>query len=452
VAHNLPAHVKVSDAHSRDREAADDAEPFDEGRSKVSAEWRGPGAKRRTRQAFTWSGFLWSLIFPQRKHQIFPTASGVVLIALSMGIGTAAYNSSNNILFIALSLLLACLILSGALSWLNLMGVAWRLQLSPPLRVGQQAVVGLELRNAKRFLPTYGLWFGLSARSVEAGEPPKAESTFTARGLNVRAVFAKAEEVDSRGRLVLRERLDPRGEMRLEWTVKPVRRGELEVKLENVGSLFPFGFLKKQLAGDLRAAVVVWPAPVEYRRFPVNLTRRAESGVRAPRPGTGGDLVALRRYAPGDSHRLIHWKATARTRQLLVQQFSTEQSEGFSLWLNTDPSVWIRPEQFELLISFVATMAEDLFRAGRLDAVALNAEALRAVRRVRDVELFLDQLAVVRPVEAPGPGEAVIHQGRLPTGESNPPSRIGGKNLLTFAPDGARGVAAYVDGNKIASA
>lgn len=444
--------MKVSESHSRDRPAPNEVETPGEIRTKISAEWHGPGAKPRRRGRFTWSAFLWSLVFPQRKHQIFPTASGAVLIALSMGIGTAAYNSSNNILFIALSLLLSCLILSGVLSWLNLMGVTWRLQLSPPMRVGQQAVVALELRNAKRFLPTYGLWFGLSARSVEAGEPPKAESTFTARGFDVRAVFAKADQVDARGRLALRQRLDPHGEMRLDWTLKPVRRGELEVKLDNVGSLFPFGFLKKQLGGDLQASVMVWPAPVEYRRFSVSLTRRAESGLRAPRPGTGGDLVALRRYAPGDSHRLIHWKATARTRQLLVQQFSAEQSEGFSLWLNTDPSLWIRPEQFELLISFVATMAEDLFRAGRLDAVALNAEPLRGVRRVRDVELFLDQLAVVRPVEAPGPGETIVRLGRMPTGEANPPKRIGGKNLLTFAPDGARGVAAYVDGTKIAAA
>ncbi|MEO7412373.1 MAG: DUF58 domain-containing protein, partial [Opitutaceae bacterium] len=399
--------MNVSAAPLRDS-VASHAEESAEIRHGLSAEWHGPGGSPKARSRFKWSTFLWSLVFPQRRQQIFPTVSGAMLIALSMGIGTAAYNSSNNILFIALSLLLACLILSGVLSWLNLLGVAWRLRLSPPLRVGQPAVVGLELRNAKRFLPTYGLWFGLSARSVEVGEPPKAESTFTARGIDVRAALAKSEEADARGRLALRERLDPCGEMRLEWMLKPVRRGELEIKLENIGALFPFGFLKKQISGDLRTSVIVWPAPVEYRHFAVSLTRRADSGVRAPRAGTGGDLVALRRYAPGDSHRLIHWKATARTRQLLVQQFSAEQSEGFSLWLDPDPSVWTRAEQFELLISFAATMAEDLFRAGRLDAVALDREPLRSVRRVRDLELFLDQLAVF---------QRVVGDDELPTSE-----------------------------------
>jgi hypothetical protein len=100
----------------------------------------------------------------------------------TLGIGTAAYNSSSNILFITLSLLLTCLILSGVLSWYNLRGVRWRLQLAPPLRAGHDAVVALELRNRKRFLPTYGLWFEFAARPVEPAGEQRAESTVTARG------------------------------------------------------------------------------------------------------------------------------------------------------------------------------------------------------------------------------------------------------------------------------
>jgi uncharacterized protein (DUF58 family) len=414
---------------------------------RVEEDWHGPGSRRK--RQFRWSRFLWSLVFPQRGHRITPTASGVMLVALSMGIGTAAYNSSNNILFIALSLLLACLILSGVLSWLNLMGVVWRLQVAPPLRVGQETVVVLELGNRKKFLPTYGLWFNLVARAVERVTPAKSESTFTARGVEVRAALAKVDQVEARAQLMLRERLDPIGETRLEWVFKPTRRGELAVELEGVGSFFPFGFLKKQLGTELTTIATVWPAPVEYRRSSVNTARRGESGQRAVRAGSGGDLLALRRYASGDSHRLIHWKASARTQQLLVRQFSAESSEGFSLWLHTDANVWIRPEQFELLVSFAATLAEDLFRAGRLEAVALNYEPSSQVRRVRDLELFLDQLAVVQPVEAAYTGSRPPYPVNAATDRRALLSR---KNLLTFAPDGARGIVAYVDGQKMASA
>jgi uncharacterized protein (DUF58 family) len=411
-------------------------------RSDGTDDWHGPGAPDRRRRGFRWSTLLWSLVFPQRGHRILPTFSGTILIALSLGIGTAAYNSSNNILFIALSLLLTCLILSGVLSWFNLAGVAWRLQLPPPLRVGQEAVVGLELRNAKKFLPTYGLWFNLAARAVDHGAPAPAESTLTARGSDVRAAWAKADEVAARGRLALRGRLDPLGGLRLEWPLKPARRGELRVELEGVGSLFPFGFLKKQIGTEVQVSAMVWPAPVEYRRFADATARRPETGERATRAGNGGDLLSLRRYAPGDSHRLIHWKASARTQQLLVRQFSAESIERFSLWLRTDASVWTRPEQFELLVSFAATLAEDLFRAGRLMTVAINGDAPVPVRRVRDIELFLDRLAAVDLVSDSGNVMAANATG-VPTIR---------KNILTFMPDGARGVAAYVDGEKTASA
>src|SRR5262245_14048641 len=105
-------------------------------------EWSGPGIRGR-RVAFTWNHLLWSLVYPQRGQRTLPTVPGIVLIALSFGIGTAAYNSASNILFITLSLLLTCLILSGVLSWMNLRGVRWRLQLAPPLRAGHDTVVGL---------------------------------------------------------------------------------------------------------------------------------------------------------------------------------------------------------------------------------------------------------------------------------------------------------------------
>ena len=73
--------------------------------------------------------------------------------------------------------LLACLILSGVLSWLNLRGVAWRLQLAGPLRAGHDASAALELRNEKTFLPTYGLWFDFAARSLGGKVRQRAEST-----------------------------------------------------------------------------------------------------------------------------------------------------------------------------------------------------------------------------------------------------------------------------------
>lgn len=393
------------------------------------------------KRRFTWNALLWALVYPRRQHQTLPTLSGVLLICLALGIGSAAYNSANNILFITLSLLLACLILSGVLAMINFRRVDWALRIAPPLRAGQDAAVTLELSNGKKFLPSYGLWFDLAARMVDTRPPPKVESTITGKGIDLKTELAKADQRAARERLWLPTRLEPAGTARLEWIFKPVRRGRLRVELDSVGSLFPFGFLKKQLRSEVGEEVIVWPAPTEYRRFAGIGAQRPAAGMQAARAGNAGDLHALRRYAPGDSHRLIHWKASARSRQLLVRQLTAESAEGMALRVDTDAEVWTRPDQFELLVSFAATLAEDLFRAGMLVSVALDAQPVIPVRRVRDLESFLDRLAVAEPVE--NPDKAHGRDAR---------ATVRRNNLITFAPDGVHGVIARADGEKIAAA
>jgi uncharacterized protein (DUF58 family) len=412
-----------------------------------AGDWHGPGGRSRGRWSFSWRELLWALVFPRTGQRILPTASGIILIALALGIGTAAYNTANNILFITLSLLLACLILSGVLSWFNFKAVAWRLPPPPSLRAGQEAMVTLELRNGKRFLPTYGLWFEVVTNPVEPmpATPPRDKP----KDRPIREILANAEKARQRTRLFLRGRLDPGGSARVDWIFKPARRGRQKLELESVGSLFPFGFLKKHIGSGLRHEIVVWPAAVEYRRRSGAKGRPQPGGERASRPGSGGDLLAVRRYETGDSHRLIHWKASARSGHLLVRQFAAESEETFALWLQTSAGVWRHPEQFELLVSLAATLAEDLFRTGKLTSVALDARPPQPIRRVRDFESFLDELAVVQPAPEAVPGAAAIRSAGSPA----PGERMAARsNVITFAPDGPRGVAAYVDGEKTATA
>ncbi|GAB5558895.1 MAG: hypothetical protein SynsKO_05420 [Synoicihabitans sp.] len=390
------------------------------------ADWHGPGSKRQSvRQFFrelTWAHMLWTFLYPKRGQRIMPTVSGILLISVALGIGSAAYNTSNNILFITLSLLLACLILSGVLSSLNFAKVAWRIVPTPPFRVGQTGTIGLELRNKKKILPTYGLWFDVHTR-----HEPKPQ------------------------RFVLRERLDPQGgTARLDWTWQPTQRGLEVVELGAVGSLFPFGFLRKVLACEVRAEILVWPAPVEYQRFSILSPSRRQSGHAVARIGQTGDLLALRPYQQGDSHRLIHWKASARLRKLMIRQFSTEQQEGYSLHLNSSADLWAEADQFELLCSFVATLAEDLFTLGQLGTITIDNGTPRPVRSVRDLEAFFDDLADLSPRESTGrPSKAPFPSNALPTAVAPGAAH---KLILTFAPEGHRGVAAYVNGEKAAAA
>ncbi|MFI5357856.1 MAG: DUF58 domain-containing protein [Opitutales bacterium] len=402
------------------------------------ADWEGPGVPGRARPGFRWSALLWALIYPRRGQHMAPTVSGALLIALSLGIGTAAYNSSSNILFITLALLLACLILSGVLSWLNFSRVRWRLLLPPAARAGQATTITLELSNTKRLLPTYGLECTIGATAVAKAGPLRPESTFTARGLDVRAILRQQPE-EAHGRLRLPARLDPQEAVPLDWSWVPPTRGRWKLEVQSVGSLFPFGFFHKKLRAAVQRDLIVWPAPVAYRR-------RAEAGARwlsgterTARPGSGSDLLALRRYAPGDSHRLIHWKASARTGQLLVRQFAAESVEGYTVWVQADVLRWPRAGQFERLVGFCATLAEDLFRSGQLRAMAIDDSPVLPVRQVRELEAMLDRLAVLEPQDLAG----------RPAAGLTPKAK---RNLLTFAPDGEAGVVALIDGAQAATA
>ncbi len=382
-----------------------------------------------------WRNLLWRLVWPRRHERIQPTLSGLVLIGLCFGIGTAAYNSSSNILFIALALLLACLVLSGVLAWWNLRGVDWQLEVQPSLRAGQETEVGLLLRNRKAFLPTYALWFEFAAEPFSRNVIARPESTITGKGIDVWAALRKHEEGMVTGRVYQRARLEPGGTTRLDWLFTPPRRGLLRLELRGVGSLFPFGFLKKQTGTRLRREVPVWPAPVEYRRFSGAAPRRPAGELRQARVGNEGDMIALRAYEHGDSHRLIHWKASARSTRLLVRQFSAQNSDACALWLQTGAATWADAEQFELLLRLAATLAQDLFRAGRLISTAIDAAPPVPAKRVADLDAFLDRLAEIQPAT----GEPLTAVGR---------SRF---NVITFAPDGPRGVAAFINGERAAA-
>jgi uncharacterized protein (DUF58 family) len=415
-------------------------------------EWSAPtfGGRRR----FRWSEFLWGLVYPTRNNRVTPTVSGLMLIGLAFAIGSAAYNAANNILFITLSLLLGCLILSGVMSWFNLRNVCWRLQVPRPLRAGQEAPVTLELWNRKRLVPTYGLWFELLARPVPRG-PQRAEATIRATSGQIRAAFARLEEVTERAILPQRERLDAGGRARLDWLFTPARRGLVRVDLTRVGSLFPFGFLRKSHGTRVRHEAIVWPAPVAYQFTRAAASPRQADGERIARPGASNDLLALRRYQTGDSHRLIHWKASARLRQLMVRQFAAETTEVYFLKIETPVGRWPYEEPFELMCGFAATLAEDLFTEARLAGAVINTANPVAIRSVRNLESFFDELALLDREPPERNTGTVANAGAGPDGADRGFGSLAGRarwHVVTFAPEATRGVAAYIDGTKTATA
>lgn len=336
-------------------------------------------------------------LLPRRVERTKLTVAGWMLILVSMGIGSAAYNTSSNILFMALSLVLSSLILSGILSLFNLKKLSWELEVPGHMQVGEVAAVEIKLANTKRIFPSMSLAFRLGHSESDAPE-----------------------------RVHLTHALKAGQATRMEWTMTPRRRGRLELQLHGVESKFPFGFIRKTVGELLTRSSIVWPAPQAYR-FNLQADGRLRSvGDSRQKIGMGSDLLKIRNYVAGDAPRLIHWRASARSRKLIVRQLAQEGAGGYHLHLDSDPQLW-GGARFEKLCGVVCALAGDLFHSGRLETVRAGGKDPILVRSLRDLYAFFDDIALLQPEKAPG---ALLYTS----------------NVITFRPLGEEDIAIYVDG------
>lgn len=65
----------------------------------------------------------------------------------------------------------------------------------------------------------------------------------------------------------------------------------------------------------------------------------------------------LREYVPGDDRRHVHWRTSARLGTLMVRQFVDSRRSHLGLVLSTNPADYRDPEEFELAISVVGSLA-----------------------------------------------------------------------------------------------
>jgi uncharacterized protein (DUF58 family) len=100
----------------------------------------------------------------------------------------------------------------------------------------------------------------------------------------------------------------------------------------------PLGLAGRRLHRPLSRKVAVVPdlRPVRAAAFRFFGSRELEAGVQVERyVGDGSEFDALVEYVPGLDPRAISWKASARHRELLCQQFRAERNHQVILALDT---------------------------------------------------------------------------------------------------------------------
>ncbi len=106
-------------------------------------------------------------------------------------------------------------------------------------------------------------------------------------------------------------------------SITAVRRGRHTLPAVSVSSVFPFNFIirRRRVAADVEYIAFPHPKRCDVRDI-AGRERRARGDVSSDRTGYEGDLMSVRDYALGDPLKYIHWKASAKTRELKTKELS----------------------------------------------------------------------------------------------------------------------------------
>jgi uncharacterized protein (DUF58 family) len=199
-----------------------------------------------------------------------------------------------------------------------------------------------------------------------------------------------------------------------------------------------------QIPTDRRGVVPVGPAQA-VRADPVGLFSRvvSQSGVRQlyvhPRtvhvPSIGAGFVrdlegresqdrspadiafhSLREYRPGDDRRYVHWRTSARTRVLMVQEFLDTRRSHLLVALDDEAAGYATPDDFETAVSVVASVGVQAVLDGQVRSMVVGSRVVPTATRAT----MLDALAGIETVAVPGgpmrtaaTGNRVAHDASL---------------------------------------
>jgi uncharacterized protein (DUF58 family) len=238
-----------------------------------------------------------------------PTRAGWIFFAITFGVGFAALNTGNNLLYLVLSLMLAFLVLSGLLSESALRGIQVRRRLPGELYAGVPGAIRLEISNNQRRVPAFAVL--IEDRLRERGQAERAAGRAFALRIGPAAAETRV------------------------YSLEAGQRGRLAFTRCVVSTRFPFGLFAKSLVLERPEAVLAFPAPEPSagRQQPVGDDGRSDivAGENVDTAHTAG----LRGWAPGDPARRVHWRASLRHRTLLVRELEKEHRAEIQVYLRT---------------------------------------------------------------------------------------------------------------------
>jgi uncharacterized protein (DUF58 family) len=125
-------------------------------------------------------------------------------------------------------------------------------------------------------------------------------------------------------------RLKARENGTVDYTLRPTKRGVYGFGHIRAFASSPIGLVQRRFTCDEPTDVAVYPSYLmlnqyEFLAISNNLTEMGIKRIR--RVGNNTEFEQIKSYVQGDDYRLINWKASARTHNLMVNVYTDERSQ-----------------------------------------------------------------------------------------------------------------------------
>jgi uncharacterized protein (DUF58 family) len=121
------------------------------------------------------------------------------------------------------------------------------------------------------------------------------------------------------------------GEKLLEYSLKPLKRGEYHFGFVNIYISSVLSLVQKRFKAAEPQMAPVYPSYIQMRKYQIMAMndRLVDMGIKKMRRiGQTMEFDQVRDYVMGDDIRNINWKATARKDSLMVNQYQDEKAQN----------------------------------------------------------------------------------------------------------------------------
>lgn len=316
------------------------------------------------------------------------TREGKFFAGITGGVGFAAINTGNNLLYLLLGMLLALLVVSLFMSSFSLRGLTVVRRLPVRAQVGAPHVVEIEVFNHKGTVPSYAIEVEDLRENLPADK---------------RCFFLK---------------ISPASAQIAAYRRTPNRRGRDQHVGFRLATRFPFGLFERSRELASAGELIIYPGIDPVTLGPATTGRALGNDSIAGR-GAGEDHVGLRPMRDGEDPRNIHWRKSAAMGQLVLRERALDLRPDVTLTLDVRMPANAGPDWavgFERRIREIASRAVAHIKRGDLVRVRVsNGTTVRGDRSV-GADAILRFLALVN-AEPAEPEAEVVSQERPRVGE-----------------------------------